>query len=135
MTTLEQEEILLKQLALQQHSEVEVLLLETSLATDDELCTIMKEKSASVVASIEECFKRPGNPVFQKNFLVIAKSFTNELGDYLHQCFRQKQSLKSKLCVLQQINASLLNMIVTAIKQFQTGNTYVVQCVNEDLFQ
>ncbi len=116
------EEYEIWQLAKRQCHDLEILLSNTSLAKDSELRKRMESASSSVLASVSEGYKRPGNPQFQKNFLVIAKSFNSEYGEQLSICFQRRHITEAKHNELHQKNKKLANEILTAVRILQRAD-------------
>lgn len=108
-------DIEIRQLAEQQYHELEVMATEPLLAGDDELRRGMKESAASVMQCIAEGYRHPGALQFQKNFLVIAKSFNAAFFVQLQHCAKKKYITPERLETLQAQNKNLENRILSAI--------------------
>jgi four helix bundle protein len=117
MTTQEEQD--LWQAAKNQQESLEEVLLTFLPDRDDKVASAMKDCCSSVTRSIEEGFKRPASLHFQKNFLVIAKSFNNEYGFLLQQGVRKEHWSEEITGNLLEKNRTLQQRLVNAVRTFQ----------------
>ncbi len=127
------EDLEIWQLAKRQYSDLQTLVTNAPLAEDDGLQNAMKASSASVLECITEGFKRPGNHQFQKNFLVIAKSFNNEYCSQLNQFFQRKHVDRATFDELYEQNQTLGSMIGASIRDLQQSGLKKESNTNSDV--
>jgi hypothetical protein len=110
------------QLAKTQAGEIDSLVQQSAAGN----ATYYKElqvASHSVVDCLMEGLNKERPEQFQKNFLVIARSFNAELGTRLLDCLTEKHLSQKKYTALSQANKLLESKLISFTLQLQNDNS------------
>lgn len=107
-------------LAKAQAGEIDSLLQQASLTEDAGCYKGLQAASHSIVDCLLEGLDTSRHEQFQKNFLVIAKSFNTELQSMLVDCFNENHLSAGKHGSLAQRSTLLEKKILSFIRQLQS---------------
>lgn len=109
----------LMQLARVQAGDVDLLLRQSPLTEDTGLYKEMQAASHAVVACVRESQKKWKEEQFEKNFIVIGKSFNKELRTLTLDCFNEAYVSREKYDTLLAANQGLENKLVSFLRKLQ----------------
>ena len=125
------EAVSLMQLAKAQVAKIDLLCQKASLKDDTAYHKEMQAASHSVVDCLLEGLNTGRPEQFQKNFLVIAKAFNNELQTLLLNSFNEKHLAQKKYDELSKANHVLDLQLVSFIRQLQGFDSTNTKISNE----
>jgi four helix bundle protein len=113
------EAVALMQLAKTQANRVEQLLQHSSLLEDTGFYKEIQGAAHSVLDCLMEAFNKNRAEQFQKNFLVVAKTFNSELRTVVVDCFGKKHIDAEAAEALMQANSELENALISFLRKLQ----------------